>query len=281
VTRLAAEIGKKYFSQPLVVVAKLGGSGTVGASEVINSKPDGYKILYFNHNYFATTVRSQKISFDPNYLVPLANYIELIESIGVSGDSPWKTLDQLLDYGRKNPGKIRHGHGGRGTGGHMLDWLIYKKAGVEITDVPYIKGSVELIPPLLGGHIDSGHLIYSSVKSQIAAGKIRLLVTHGDQRFKLTPNVPCATELGFPTFTVYHGFYVHKDTPEDIKKTLFETLKKIYEDPEFMKAVEQMGDAPKFGGPEFLKEQIRRVEQLGVPLLKECGLYVGEPPSSR
>ncbi len=166
VTRLAAEIGKKYFSQPLVVVTKLGGSGTVGASEVINSKPDGYKILYLNHNYFATTVRTQKISFDPNYLIPLVNFMELMESLGVSGDSPWKTLDQLLDYGRKNPGKIRHGHGGRGTGGHILDWLIYKKAGVEITDVSYTKGTLEIIPPLLGGHIDSGHIIYSSAKSQ-------------------------------------------------------------------------------------------------------------------
>jgi tripartite-type tricarboxylate transporter receptor subunit TctC len=263
------------------VVSKPGASGTIGVSDVINSKPDGYKILYLNHNYFATTIRSQKISFDPNYIIPLMNLVQLRESLGVSGDSPWKTLDQLLDYGRKNPGKIRHAIPGRGAGGHILDALLYRKAGVKISEVAYSKGALEMVPPLLGGHIDSAHIIYSTTKSYVDTGKIRLLVNYNDQRWPDQPDIPCSVELGYPTFSVYQGIFIHKDTPEDIKKILSDTFKKICEDPEFSNILRGMGDPPRCGGPEFSKEEIRRVEEIGVPFIKELGLYVGEPPKSR
>lgn len=278
VSRLCGEIGKKYLSQPLVVVNKTGAGGSTGVSDVINSKPDGHKILYMMNNYFATTIRTQKAPFDPSHLVPLINLIECRQGLGVSGNSPWKTINQLLEYGKKNPGKIRVGHAGRGTGGHILLLVLFKKAGVEIIDIPYAKGNADIIPALLGGHLDAAFIIYSTTKSLLEAGKLRFLVTSSDERYPVTPDIPCAAELGFDNFIVYHGIYIHKDTPEDIKKTLSEAFKKICEDPEFKKGLDNMGDAPKFGGPEFIRESIKKVERIGIPVIKDLGLYAGEPP---
>lgn len=88
--RLIAEIGKKYLGQPLIVLNKVGAGGTVAATEVFNSRPDGYKILYFANNFFVTTIKTQKIPFDPNYFVPLANFTEERMGLIVKGDSPWR-----------------------------------------------------------------------------------------------------------------------------------------------------------------------------------------------
>jgi tripartite-type tricarboxylate transporter receptor subunit TctC len=278
-SRLAAEIGKKYLKQPLVVVNKSGGSGTVGVSDFIHSKPDGYKIIYLDTPYLVTTIRTQKISFDPNqFLIPLINLAEMRCGLGVRGDSPWRTLDQLLDYARKNPGILRVAIPGRGVTAHICEILIFKKAGAQVNEIPYVKGTAEMLPALLGGHVDAASMIYSTSKGHIDTGKIRLLVTYSDQRYPVTPDIPCAAELGYETISMYGGIYAHKDTPEDIKETLFETFKKIGEDPEFKIGLEKVGDAPKFGGPEFIRESMRKVEKAGIPIIKELGLYVGEPP---
>jgi tripartite-type tricarboxylate transporter receptor subunit TctC len=96
--RLIAEIAKKYLGQPLIVLNKVGAGGTVAATEVFNSKPDGYKILYFANNFFVTTIKTQKIPFDPTYFVPLANFTE--ERMGLIVRKPlvnyWNTADKTL-----------------------------------------------------------------------------------------------------------------------------------------------------------------------------------------
>ena len=280
-SRLAAEIGKKYLKQPLVVVNKTGGSGTVGVSDFINSKPDGYKIIYLDTPYLATTIRTQKISFNPNhFLIPLINLAEMRAGLAVRGDSPWITLNELLDYARQNPGKLRVGIPGCGVTSHICEILLFKKSGAEVNEIPYVKGTAELLPALLGGHVDAASIIYSTSKGHIDTGKVRLLVTYSDQRYPVTPEIPCAAELGYETISMYGGIYVHKDTPEDIKKTIYQTFKKICGDPEFKIGIEKMGDALKFEGPEFIRESIRKVEKIGIPIIKELGLYAGEPPRS-
>jgi tripartite-type tricarboxylate transporter receptor subunit TctC len=271
--RLIAEIAKKYLGQPLIVLNKVGAGGTVAATEVFNSKPDGYKILYFANNFFVTTIKTQKIPFDPNYFVPLANFTEERMGLIVKGDSPWRTFSQLLDYGRQNPGKLKWGHTGRGIGQHLSQLLIFKKAGVETIDIPY-KSSPEQLAAVLGGHLDATAMLYVTAKDHVRAGTVRFLVTYSNRRYSDTPDVPCATELGFPDLIITHqGFHIHKDTPEDIKQTLFDAFKKTFEDPEFKKGVVNIGVEPVFGGTEFMRNSMKKAEEVGVPILKELGLY--------
>src|SRR3989304_10236819 len=94
--RLIADIGPKYFGQPIVVVNKPGAGGSVGAADVISSKPDGYKVLEPAQGFFATTTKTQKEPFDPDDLVPLANFMEFKYGFLVKEDSPLKTFDDLI-----------------------------------------------------------------------------------------------------------------------------------------------------------------------------------------
>lgn len=273
--RLIADVTKKYLGQPVVVVNKVGSGNTVAVSDVINSKPDGYKIIYLPNNYFALTIKTQKIPFDPSNIIPLVNFVEMKQGLVVRSDSSWKTIGQLLDYARQNPGKLKWNHAGRGIGSHISPALFFRKAGVETIDIPY-KSSPDLLSALLGGHADASSLLYAAGgKAQLRAGTIRYLVFFANQRYTDPSDVPCSAELGFPErIIIYGGIYVHKDTPEDIKKTLFVAFEKTHEDPEFRKGMEIIGDEIRFERPEFIKASIIKLEEGGVPILKELGLYI-------
>jgi tripartite-type tricarboxylate transporter receptor subunit TctC len=277
VSRIVADLAPKYIGQPIVVVNKPGAGGSIAAADVISSKPDGHKLVMLTNFFFATTVKTQKIPFDPNDLTPIVNLYEYKLGMIVKGDSPWKTLSDFLDSAKKNPGKIRCAHGGRGITLHMNALLIFKKAGVDIIEVFYKGASPEQLSALLGGHVDAASMAYGAVKDHVKAGNIRYLVFFSDRRFSDLPAVPSAVELGFPEaakLATFNGLYAHKNTPEDAKKALLDVFKKIYEDPEFKKGIERMGDEPRFGGPEFIKEAIKKGEEAGVPIIKELGLYI-------
>jgi len=273
--RLVAEIAPTYLGQPIVVINKPGAGGSLAAAEVISARPDGYKLVTQGQAYFATTVKTQKVPFDPNDLVPLANFMAWRLGLVVRADSPWKTLNDLLDYAKKNPAQLNWSHSGRGIPPHIIVLHIFKKAGVQTIDVPF-KGSPEALTALLGGHVDAASIPYGTGRDQIRAGKIRLLAFYAEQRYSDQPNIPSIVELGFPDaakLMTYGALYIHKNTPENIKTYLIDICKKIYDDPRFKRLPDIGGEDPKFGGPEFVRLTIKNTEEIGIPILKEIGLW--------
>ena len=278
VCRLIADLGPKYLGQSIIVTNKPGAGASIGLADVVASKPDGYKLYVNNHAYFANTIYTQKLPFDPLDLVPVANFIQQRQAMAVKADSPFKTLNDLLQYARKNPGKLKWAHLGRGMSNHQIPMLIFKKEGVITIDVPYRGGSVEACMALMGGHVDMASVVYASVLSQFKAGDIRFLVFFSGERFKEAPNVPAITELGYPEANqpLFMGLYVHKNTPEHIKKILTDFCKKVYDDPGFKKGLEKIDAEPMWGGPDFVSEWIKKSTAFHVPILKELGLYMGK-----
>lgn len=276
-SRLVADIAPKYLGQPMVVVNKVGAGGSIAAADVIRSAPDGYKLVVQGNMFFATTTKSQKIPFDPNDLVPLYNVMEWRLGMAVLHDSPWKSLKDLLDYARKHPGELRFGNPGRGIPPHMAALLLFKQAGVRVNEITY-KGSTECATALLGGHLDVISVPVGTILELVSGRKLGLITVYAGQRYEDLPDVPAVVELGFPDVAkvlTYAGFYIHKNTPEPVKARLTEAFKKITADPKLAAGIVKLGESPKFAGPEFMKEKIRQGEEVGVPLLKELGLYVG------
>ena len=276
-SRLIADKAQKHLGQPLVVINKPGGGGTTVVADLISSKPDGYKLGVLGNVYFYTTVKSQKVPFDPGNVVPIANFLELKIGLQVKGDAPWKTLNDLFDYGKKNPGKLTWGHSGRGLTTYMNTRLIFEKAGIKATDIPY-QGTAPNVTALLGGHVDAMSQPHGAISGQIEAGAMRYLVVYADHRYSDMPDVPCSKELGFAEAAKMRtllGVYAHKDTPEQFRRILFDAFKKTFADPEFRQGVAKLGDEPAFGGPEFIMESIKEGGEVGVPILKELGIYVG------
>ena len=276
ISRLIAEHFSKYLGQSVIVVNKPGGAGTYAAADVVNSKPEGYKLYVQGTNYFGITVKTQKVSFDPTNLVPIANFAEWVNIIYVKADSPWKSLPEFIKYGKENQGKLRWAHPGRGLPPHLSTYLLFRKAGVETIDLPF-KGSAEMLSACLGGHVDAVSGPYTPVKENIRAKQIRALVVWADEAPGEPPDVPCQVDLGFPkawSLKVNLALFVHKETPKNIKNILLDTSQKVLAEQKFRDAIERVGARPKFGGPEFVNQRIRNAEEIGTPILKELGLYV-------
>ena len=274
--RIIADKAPKYLGQPVFVTNKPGASGIIAGADIINSKPDGYKLITLTNFFFATTVKTQKMTYDPSYLVPIANCMVYKQGLFVRGDSPYKTLGDLIDYAKKNPGKLAWGHHGRGISPTMAAMLIFKRAGVETVEIPH-KGSAESLASLLGGHVSASTSNYGPFKPHVESGKVRWLVAYSDRRYSDLPDVPVGREVGYPDvgkFNVFIGMYAHKNTPENVKNILNDALKKICESPEYKKAIQQLGEEPRYGSVELIKQATKEAEEVGIPMIKELGLYV-------
>ncbi|OGP63050.1 MAG: hypothetical protein A2170_11690 [Deltaproteobacteria bacterium RBG_13_53_10] len=274
--RVTAEAAPKYLGQPMVVINKPGAGGALAAMDVVNSKPDGYKLVTLSNNSFMSTFHTQKLMFNPKQLIPMWSMIMFKTGMFIRGDAPWKSMEELIDHARKNPDKVTWGHHGRGLSVQVAASLIFKRAGVRMIEVPH-KGSAESMAALLGGHIDVLTTSYATVNPHVKSGKIRPLVTYEGQRYKDHPEVPTATELGYKDvekLSTYVGLYGHSDTPEPTKKILGDVLKKTCEDPTFKKGIEKVGEEHRCENPEFAMEAIRRGEEVVIPILKELGIYV-------
>ncbi len=274
--RLIGDSAPRYLGQPLVVVNKPGAGGSTAAASLVSSPPDGYKLVTLTNMYFATTVKTQRLPFDPSQLVPIVNFVEYKLGMMVKGNSQWKILGDLLKYGKENPGKLRWGHAGRGTTMHMGPLLVFRKAGLQTIDVPY-KGTPEVVSAVLGGHVDAGSMVYGGVRDHVRSGEIRYLIFFSDRRYSDPADVPSALELGFSdaskTVNIV-GLFAHRNTPEDVRRILMDAFEKTFKDPEFKKGLEAFGEEPRFGGPDFIRDMIRKSEDVGVPLIKELGLFV-------
>lgn len=282
-SRLIAEKAARILHQSVVVVNKPGASGTLAASEVIAAKPDGYKLSYNSNIWFATATKTMKIPFDPYTLMPLVNFTQYKGFLAVRGDSPWKSPKDVLEYAKKKPGdkKLIWVHPGRGTNVHLSMSLWFKKAGIDSkteTVEMGIPGSAEILTQLLGGHADVAGAGWSTIKDHFKLGRVKALAAVSEERYKDPSDVPSAVELGYPELValpLYFGLYIHKNTSQEIVKTLSGTFKKIWEDPEVAKFIDQnVGENPVFEGPEFMRAAIKKCEENGVPLLKELGLFV-------
>jgi tripartite-type tricarboxylate transporter receptor subunit TctC len=276
--RLVAEVAPKYTGQPMVVINKPGAGGSIAAADIVSSKPDGYKLIVLGNLFRAAVVKTQKVPFDPEDIVPIANFLEFRQGLMVSAEKPWKTVNDLIAYAKKNPGQLKWTHPGRGTGLHIIGVYIFKHAGVQTVDVPY-KGLPEAIPVLLGGHLDAMSSPYGPARELLRAGKLRALAFYSEQRFPDQPDVPSIVELGFPDgckVATYVGLYAHRNTPQSVKSYLVEVFKKVYDDPRFRQGIQNLGEDLKFGGPEWVTDSIRKAEEITVPILKENGLYVGK-----
>jgi tripartite-type tricarboxylate transporter receptor subunit TctC len=231
VMRAMAESAGKVLGQPVVVDNKAGGSGTVGpATMAATGKPDGYTIAQIPITVFRLPLM-QNVSWDAlkdfTYIVHLTGY-----TFGVTtkADSPFKTFQDVIEYAKKNPGKVTYATPGAGTSLHIGMEQIAAKAGVKFTQVPF-KGGAETNAAVLGGHTmlqaDS-----TGWKGLVDAGQLRLLTIWAAQRSKNWPDVPTLKELGYPfVFDSPFGVAGPRGMDPKVVAKLHDAFRRATEDP--------------------------------------------------
>jgi tripartite-type tricarboxylate transporter receptor subunit TctC len=223
-SRLMAPYLQKYFNQPFLVVNKPGAGGKIGYLYVANSKPDGYTIGSVGSSWPVAMIMTPDLKYNMDSFIPIGLYAKSSVFFTVRGDSPWKTLGDFIADAKKNPGKLSWSTVGYGTSGHFVGLGLIKKAGIDVTFISY-EGGGDTLNALLGKHIDMA--VIGVTAGLLSSGKIRALASADKARLKDFPNIPTATELGYPVlFDNVTGLHVPKGTP----KSIVDKLAKAYRD---------------------------------------------------
>jgi tripartite-type tricarboxylate transporter receptor subunit TctC len=182
VMRALAESATRILGNPVVIENKAGASGMLGPNELVNAKPDGYTLSQLTIGVLRLP-HMQKMQFNPmqdfTYIACLTGYTF---GIVVRSDSPIKSIKDLVDFAKANPGKFTYGSTGNGTTPHLAVEEFAMKAGIQLQHIPF-KGSADGMAALLGGHVMS-HSDATGWAPHVDAGTCRLLATYGSKRTK-------------------------------------------------------------------------------------------------
>jgi tripartite-type tricarboxylate transporter receptor subunit TctC len=224
---LATEL-EKIISAKIIPNNRPGAGSVLGTDAALRSKKDGYTILYGTASamVYAPVANPEVVHYDPiKDAEPLGMHYFFPQTITVRSDAPWKTFRELVDYAKKNPGKIRVSTMGLGSQPHFVLEMLQSIAGIQLTHVPF-EGGESVITAVLGGHVEATCDTLAKVKGQVEGGKMRMLLI--TNKMPGYPDIPTITELGYKQSLPggWFGMYAPAGIPEDVKKVLVPAVEK-------------------------------------------------------
>lgn len=219
VARALVDAAKTEFPKGISVENRTGGGGAVGMSYGSHAKADGSVITMVTVELVTLphTGTGAGISYDQFKPIMMVN--SAYSAITVKADSPWKSLNDLIEASKKTPVKV--GNSGVGAIWHLAAAGLAKTSGANFSHIPF-DGAQPAVTSLLGGHIDAVSVSYPEVSSQVKAGALRVLAILAPERLASLPDVPTAKELGYDVaIGTWRGLAVPKDTPDAIVEKLY------------------------------------------------------------
>jgi tripartite-type tricarboxylate transporter receptor subunit TctC len=262
-----------------LVIENIGGGGSsLGASAVARARPDGYTILLGGtQTHLNEALLKSRPLYDPvKDLDPIAGVAANVLCIAVHPSVPVQTLKELIAYAKANPGTLSYGHSGVGSIQHLAGELFKSLAGTpEIVQVPY-RGTGPVITDLISGQIPIG---IPGVTGQVLefhrSGKMRVLAVTGPMRLTAAPELPTATELGFPSMTVTGsiGLLAPAGTPIGIIEQIAQASRTAVAEPTYKQILVDAGIEPTLdSNPEKFRRSLAADVALWTPVVKTLGL---------
>ncbi|WP_137891259.1 tripartite tricarboxylate transporter substrate binding protein [Ramlibacter sp. 2FC] len=241
VARTVAERMAKSMKATIVVDNKAGASGQIGAEYVARAQPDGYTLLVgTNSTQSSNPFLFRTLRYDPlNGFAPIGRLTMNPQAFLVRGDSPFKTADDLLKFGRANPDKLSYGYGN--TTGQVAGAMLVSMGKFKALAVPY-KTTPQVFTDLIGGQVDFTFVDLAASRPLIDSGKIRALAITTSKRFGIFPKTPTLRETpGLEDFTLfaYIGLLAPAGTPKPVVTRLNAELRAALETPEVRQKLEQ------------------------------------------
>ncbi len=236
VARAFAEVARKYLPQPVVVLNRPGASGAIGMQEVLNARPDGYKVgLVYSDLAILPGLKRVRFSSDDFHMIALLNADP--GAVVVPADSPWASIEDMIAEAKRRPGTVKLGNSGPGSIWHMAAAAMEDKVGAEFLHVPFT-GSAPGLAALMGRHVDAVATSPGEASAYVQGGRMRLLAVMAGQRDAGFPDVPTLQERGFDVSVgVWRGLAVHRATPAPVVAVLTDAARRTAEDPAFREAL--------------------------------------------
>jgi tripartite-type tricarboxylate transporter receptor subunit TctC len=246
VARIMGQWLSDRFGQQIVVENRTGSGGNIAAAAGISSAPDGYTLIFVAPNNAISASLYKKLPYDfIRDTAPVASIMQLTNMLVVANDMPVKTVQELIDYCKANPGKISYASSGNGTSVHMSAELFKAMTKCDMQHVPY-RGSAAAIPDIISNKVQ---LIFDNLPTaleQVRGGTLRGLGVTSPKRWPSVPDIPAIAETvpGFESIGFY-GISVPKGTPPDIIAILNKAVGEALQDPKLVARLAEIGGIPK------------------------------------
>ena len=244
VTRITAENMARVLKQPVIVENKTGAGGAIGADFVARSPADGYTLLAVSPSYVVGPL------LNPSTQGKSGKDFRAVAGIGavpnvivVPAASPLRTLPELLDAARSQPGTLTYASAGVGTSNHLSAELLAQMTHVKLTHVPY-KGQPEAMSDLLGARVSMMALTSAIARQQVQSGKLRALAVTSAKRSQTLPDVPTVAEAArLPGYEVgaWFGLVAPQGTPDAVVRKLAEAAAQATSDPATARRLAELG----------------------------------------
>jgi len=272
----AAEM-TKILGQTVAVDNKPGAGGNLGGAEAARSAPDGYTLFMSTSGIQAINpALYAKMPFDPNKeLAPIAPLVSLSNVLVVHPSVPAKSVKDVIELAKKEPGKWTYASSGNGTSIHMSGAMFTQLTRTDILHIPY-KGSAPAVADLLGGQT---HMMFDNIPSSlphIRSGKLRALATTGAKRDPALPDLPTIAESGVAGYEsgVWFGLMAPAGTPRDVINRLNQAAVEATKAPTFVKRMTDLGYNIIPGSPEDMTRMLQQEIQRWTPIVKASGAKV-------
>lgn len=243
--RVMVEPMTQRLGQPVVVENRPGGSGgNIGADVVAKSEPDGYTLLMqtvssgaINHGLYGA-----RMPHKPEDLAAVALVVKVPNAIFVNNDLPVRTLRELVDLAKRQPGKLNIGSSGVGTSLHMTGELLKQAAGIDLTHVPF-RGAGPMLQEIIAGRVEVGVDNLPSVIGHLRDGRLRPLAVTTATRTPALPDVPTTAEAGFPAVeaTAWFGICAPARTPRPVIDRVAQAVNQSLADPAVWSKMADLG----------------------------------------
>ncbi|MGZ5035436.1 MAG: tripartite tricarboxylate transporter substrate binding protein [Usitatibacter sp.] len=255
----------RMWGQPVIVENKPGASGHIGADFVAASEPDGYTLLMSST---ASLTEKNVASFAPVTLVSASPYV-----IVASPKVPARDVRELIEYARKNPGKLSFGSSGTGAASHLSAELFKSLAGIDMLHVPY-KGTGQAVTDLLAGQIDLMFAPAQTVMPHVQAGKLRAYAVTSAKRFSILPDLPTVAESGLAGYEAvgWFGLLAPAKTPPAIVAKISADANKVLAEHDVKQQLLIVGTEPSGDTPAEFARFIQADQAKWSRLMRERGI---------
>jgi len=254
-TKLSERTGKQFYVENIT-----GAGGNTGMGQAAHAAPDGYTILFVSSSYVVNPSLYPKIPYDPyKDFIPVTVAGDAPNILLVHPSVPAKTVANLIDYIKANPGKVSYASAGTGTTPHLSGELFRLSLKLDIVHVPF-NGAAPAIQSLAGGHTPMGFTSLPPAIPLIQDGKIRPLAVSAEKRVATLPDVPTLAEAGLADqeADTLQAVLVPAGTPRPIVDFLYREIKTIVALPDIRERFAVLGLDPVTNTPEEFAAQIRR-----------------------
>jgi len=246
--------------QPFVVENKPGANGIVGAEAVAKSAPDGYTLMVTSSGFVTAPSMYKKLPYDTEKdFAPVTNLVENAGIfVAVNPDVPARTLQELIDLGRKPDSKLSFGSPGIGNTLHLAGELFNARAGTHLLHIPY-KGAGPAVAAAISGETQVMFSTPPAILAHLRAGKLRALAYTDAKRHPMLPDVPTAAEAGLPSFQHHGGWFgmfAPAHTPAEILNRVQSEVRAAFANPQFRGRLDPLGADPVGNSPADFKQYV-------------------------